>query len=299
MSLLRLLPSLLLKLLTGLGVLAGVLYLSACLFLLLRQNRLMFAPSAVIEMTPDALNLRYEDVWIPVQLGDKTERMHAWWLPANGPQRGVILHLHGNGLNISANLGQALRFHELGFAVLMLDYRGYGRSEGAFPTEASFYQDAETAWSYLIQTRRTDPNQVMIYGHSLGGAIAIQLALHHPEAAGLIVQSSFTSMRAMVDLMGPYRIFPVDLLLTQHFRSIEKVKALKLPVLYIHGTADALIPYPMSEALYAETPHPKQLYLVQGGGHNDVADVGGQAYLQTLQEFLERVHTRSVSRAQL
>lgn len=292
----RLLPPFLLKLLTGVGVLIGVFYLLACIFLLLRQNRLMFAPSAVIETTPAALNLPYEDVWIPVQVGRKSERMHAWWLPANGPQRGVILHLHGNGLNISANLGQALRFHELGFAVLMIDYRGYGRSEGSFPTETSFYQDADVAWRYLIQTRRIDPAQIVIYGHSLGGAIAIHLAMQQPAAAGLIVQSSFTSMRAMVDLMGPYRIFPIDLLLTQHFRSIEKVNSLKLPVLYIHGTADTLIPYTMSEALYDKTPHPKQLYLVQGGGHNDTADVGGQAYLQTVADFLERVRTRSISR---
>jgi hypothetical protein len=274
------------KLLTGAAGFIAIAYLALCLFLLLRLQRLMFFPTRTIEATPADLNLDYEDVWIPVSSDRQVERLHGWWLPAKGTERGVVLHLHGNAYNVSANLGQAVQFHQLGFAVLMVDYRGYGRSEGKFPTEVRFYQDAEAAWCYLTQQRQIDPGCIWLFGHSLGGAIAIHLAAHHPEAAGLIVQSSFVSMRTMVSHLGCYSIFPIRLLLTQQFASITKVRSLQLPVLYIHGSADPLIPYTMSQALFAATPDPKQFHLVEGAAHNDVAEIGDAAYLEVLQQFM-------------
>lgn len=284
--------SLLLKLTGGIVTLAAIAYLAVCIFLLMRQNRLMFFPTAAIETTPTSYNLPYEDVWIPVRLIPSVERMHGWWLPAKGTARGVVLHLHGNGYNISANLGQAYEFHQLGLSVLLVDYRGYGRSEGPFPTETQFYQDAEAAWSYLTQTRRIPPDQILIYGHSLGGAIAINLAVNHPEAAGLIVQSSFASMGAM-SLQRGFWMFPVDLLLTQRFDSLQKVRSLKLPVLYVHGTVDSVVPAQMSETLFAATPEPKYLHWVPGADHNDVAEVGGTTYLQVLEQFIEHVQPQT------
>lgn len=260
-------------------------YLAACVFLLTQQRRLMFFPSSTLVTNPEqAYNLRYEEVWIPVQ----TEKVHAWWIPAAQPERGVVLHFHGNGSNISGNLSQAVRFHQLGYSVLMVDYRGYGRSTGEFPSEASVYQDAEASWAYLTQQRRISPDRIVLFGHSLGGAVAIYLAQQQPQAAGLIVQSSFTSMRAMVDAVGQYRIFPVDWLLNQKFASLDRVSSLQMPVLYIHGTQDALLPHQMSEALYAATPEPKRLHLVENAEHNDVAEVGGAAYLQVLRQFFDQ-----------
>lgn len=270
-------------------------YLAACLFLFGRQTRMMFFPSPVIEVTPDVIGLDYEEVWLPVGklsadklVGKRSERLHGWWIPASGTEVGVVLYLHGNGINIGANLGQASRFHQLNLSVLLIDYRGYGLSEGGFPHEQQVYQDAEVGWQYLTQTRQIPPQRLFIYGHSMGGAIAINLASQHPNAAGLMVQSSFTSMRDMVGYAARYDIFPIDLLLTQRFDSIRKVPTLKMPLLLIHGLEDTEVPAEMSQALYAAAPEPKQLYLVPIAGHNDVGDTAGAEYLHTVQEFVQR-----------
>jgi pimeloyl-ACP methyl ester carboxylesterase len=297
------------NLLLTVGGVLTVAYTSACLYLLLQQNRFIFFPSPVIEKTPAFLELDYEDVWLPVSAGaGKVEHIHGWWIPAASPKipdnslefrggiegaAGVVLHLHGNGVNMGANVNQAHRFHTLGLDVLMIDYRGYGRSQGSFPSEAQVYEDAETAWNYLVLKRGINPGGIFIYGHSLGGAIGLELAQRHPEAAGLIVESSFTSMREMVNcLHGYFRIFPVNWLLKQRFDSISKVKSLQMPVLFIHGTADDMVPASMSQVLFSAAPEPKQLFLVSGAGHNDVAKVAGAEYLQTVGRFLQQVRSR-------
>jgi len=297
--------SLNLKVLFGSLAAVALTYAASCTLLFVRQTHLIFFPSKTIETTPSALNLPYEEVWIPVTPSSQAlpsqetalEQMHGWWLPAQGVERGVVLHLHGNGANIGANLSQALRFHQLGFAVLMVDYRGYGRSGGGFPTEANVYQDAKAAWNYLVQRRGIDPKRLVLFGHSLGGAIAIDLALAHPEAAGLIVQSSFTNTYALID-PAMFRFFPIDLLLTQRFDSISKVRSLRLPVLYIHGTVDTKIPASMSADLYAASPQPKQLFWVAGAAHNNVAEVGESDYLQAVKKFVDLCDRRQQGQPQ-
>jgi fermentation-respiration switch protein FrsA (DUF1100 family) len=204
---------------------------------------------------------------------------------------GVVLYLHGNGLNVGANVEHANRFHRLGLSVFLIDYRGYGQSQGDFPTESQVYEDAQLAWDYLVKKRGINPNQIYIYGHSLGGAIAIDLAVRHPEAAGLIVEGSFTSARAMVDFQsGVYRMFPIDLLLIQRFDSIAKVDRLQMPVLFIHGTADTIVPVEMSKKLFDSAPEPKQLYIVPDADHNNLAEFAGAEYLQRVRQFLEQTN---------
>jgi Lysophospholipase len=153
---------------------------------------------------------------------------------------GTLLYLHGRGLNIGANITQSYRFRQLGFSVLLIDYRGYGRSQGSFPKESQVYEDAEVAYNYLVKQRQLLPSQILFYGHSMGGAVAIELAIRHPEAAGLIVHNSFTSMVDMVESNAYMRFFPVRLLLTQRFDSLAKVKSLRMPILFVHGIADLL-----------------------------------------------------------
>lgn len=278
---------LLFRLFIWLGVVVAIAYLAVCIFLFLQQSRFIFFPAKVIETTPEFFHLAYEDVWLPVNAkSGKVARIHGWWIGASQLNAKVLLYLHGNAINIGANVAHAHRFHQLGFSVLMIDYRGYGRSEGGFPTESQVYQDAATAWDYLVYQRQIPPSQILIYGHSLGGAVAIDLALKHPDAAGLIVESSFTSIRKVVAYRNNFWMFPVDSILTQRFDSIGKVSNLKIPVLFIHGTADVIVPAFMSQDLYAAAPEPKKLVLVPGAAHNNVAEVAASVYLEAVRSFV-------------
>ena len=283
--------NLLLKLLLGFGIIAAIAYCGICLLLFIQQPRFIFFPSSTLENTPELFNVAYEEVWLPVRVrSQKVEHIHGWWIAAKQPNAKVVLYLHGNGINIGANIAHAYRFYQQGFSVLLIDYRGYGRSEGIFPNEDRVYQDAATAWNYLVQQLQIPPQDIFIYGHSLGGAIAIDLAVKHPDAAGLIVESSFTSIREVVAYRNLFGMFPVDLILTQRFESIKKVPKLKVPVLFIHGTADSSVPFFMSQKLYAIAPEPKKLILLPGGGHNNVADLAGVQYMQWVDDFVQQVY---------
>lgn len=304
------------KSLVAVGTFLAIVYSGACIFLFAAQSKFIFFPTRAIETTPDDVQLGYQDVWLPISSKNgAVQSVHGWWIPASqtpptppllrGGERkaapvpplnkgglgGVVLYLHGNGLNVGANVEHANRFHRLDLSVFLIDYRGYGQSQGDFPTESQVYQDAQLAWDYLVKKRGINPNQIYIYGHSLGGAIAIDLAVRHPEAAGLIVEGSFTSTRAMVDFQkGLYWMFPIDLLLTQRFDSISKVDRLQMPVLFIHGTADNIVPVEMGRKLFDATPEPKQLYIVPGAGHNNLAEFAGAEYLQRVRQFLSQTN---------
>ncbi|MEG4807547.1 alpha/beta fold hydrolase [Microcoleus sp. F8-D3] len=343
----KLLVFLLSKSLIAFGIVLAVAYSAACVFLFVAQGKFIFFPARAIETTPDDVQLKYQDVWLPIPAKKgAVDSVHGWWIPASenppsppltrggsrkgeavpsvntgdsdtppspplprggsrgvgtSPQSdrravaavpplnkgGVVLYLHGNASNVGANVEHAYRFHRLGLSVFAIDYRGYGKSQGDFPSESQVYEDAQLAWDYLVNQRGINPNQIYIYGHSLGGAIAIDLAVGHPEAAGVIVEGSFTSTRAMVDFQkGLFWMFPIDFLLTQRFDSLSKVDRLQMPVLFIHGTADSVVPAQMSKKLFDAAPEPKQLYIVPDGGHTNVAQIGGAEYLQIVSQFL-------------
>ena len=268
------------------GVGAAV-YVAICISMFFGQKRLIFVPSKTIEITPEKLGLTYEEVWLSAsnQAGGE-ERIHGWWLPTATAD--VLLYLHGNGCNMGSNLSHAQRFRQLGFSVLLIDYRGYGRSEGGFPNEAQVYQDAQVAWDYLVQQREIEPQNIFIYGHSLGGAIAIDLAVRN-LAAGLIVEGTFTSMLDMGSYRRQYNWLPINLLLTQRFDSLAKIKSIQLPLLLIHASDDLVVPAHMSQLLYEAAEVPKQLLLVPGAGHNNAASVGGDRYLQAVRDFYQLV----------
>ncbi|AFZ00306.1 alpha/beta hydrolase [Calothrix sp. PCC 6303] len=269
----------------------GIAYCAACCFIIIQQPKFIFFPSSVVDTTPAKLNLPYEEVWLSVPVtATKVERIHGWWIEnQQSPKTKVLLYFHGNGLNISANLSAARGFNQAGFSVLLIDYRGYGLSEGGFPNEQRIYQDAATAWNYLIGERQVKPRNIFIYGHSLGGGVAIDLAAKNPEAAGLIVEATFSSIRDIVKYRKQFWMFPVDLMVTQRFESIAKVPKLKMPVLFIHGVNDSTIPASMTEKLYAATPEPKLLLLVPGADHNDIGAFAPQKYRQAVESFLKLV----------
>lgn len=261
-------------------------YAGANSYLWLKQRELIFLPSREIQNTPADLHLSYEEVWLPTG-GSDPASLHGWWLQGDDGTAPAFLYLHGNDLNIGGNVEHVARLRRMGFSVLIVDYRGYGKSGGGFPSEAQVYEDAETAWNYLIRARHVNPSRAFIYGHSLGGAIAVELALHHPEAAGLIVEATFTSMREMAQ--ATYWMFPLDWLLNQRFDTLAKAPLLRVPVLFIHGTADTDVPYTMSERLYTAVRESKWLVLIPGGGHEDSASAEGTRYTDAVLGFTQRV----------
>ena len=230
--------------------------------------------------------MRYEEVRIPSGNGAERGELHGWWIPAEQARAPTLLYLHGNFRNISYNSEQAMRLHKLGFNVLLVDYRGYGKSSGGEPNEAKVYEDAEAAWNYLVKQRTTAPQQTFIYGHSLGAAVGIDLAVRHPEAAGMIAESGFTSMPAMA--RREYSYLPVDWILNQRFDSLDKIGKLKIPALFIHGTWDKKIPYHMSQQLFDNAPQPKSLQLIEGGEHSNSGGIAWVEYRDALNAFVQK-----------
>lgn len=292
--------SLVLSLLVVLVGGAAIAYFSACLYLLGRQKYFIFRPPIVIRTTPAAFNLDYQDVWLPVETASgEISQIHGWWVPASTPEAPVWLFLHGNGSTIGDEVKRPFWFHQLGYSCLLIDYRGYGRSKGKFPTESSVYEDVKAAWNYLTKDRQIPPERIFVCGHSLGGALTIDLASKHPEIAGLVVEGSFTSMRVMVDhLYRQFGIFPVNWLLHQRFDSLSKVRSLKMPVLFVHGTSDRLIPAHMSQTLFDAAPEPKKLLLIQDAGHHDAGERGGTQYFQAIQWVVEQARVKRSQFAQ-
>jgi hypothetical protein len=253
----------------------------------------------------------YENVSIPV-VGDRG-RIHGWWIPAPSAQEKistlpnepmkilkspkVILYLPGTGGNKSSRgyLRRIEGLRQLGFAVLAIDYRGYGQSQGDFPNEDRVYADSRAAWNYLTQVRGILPEQIIIYGESLGGAIALDLAVRHPQAGGLIMQSTFTSMAETVKRMNYLGVFPIDLLLTQQFNSISKVRRLSVPVLFLHGIKDEVIPFDMSQRLYAAASAPKQILLIPKAGHFGIYGRGRYSYLRAIEKFVKTIDSTANS----
>ena len=263
-------------------IVSVALYLAGCILLRLRQTRLIFHPDPLLRSTPEDYDLAYQDVWIEID----REKVHGWWIPASEPSAPVLLYFHGNASNNGDVTDLAAIFHQLELSVLLIDYRGYGKSSPTFPNEARVYQDAEAAWNYLTEVRQIKPEKIFVYGHSLGGAIAIELAIQHPEMAGLIVEGTFTSIRDIASQIKLFRIFPLDWILTQHFDSISKIKLLKVPLLIMHGTDDEVIPVIMADKLFANAPEPKQLLIIPQAMHNNLHQVGGRQYLEHLQQFI-------------
>lgn len=263
-----------------------VLYAAACGYVWGTQKQIIFVPKATLQATPDRLGMKFEELRIPVGSGADKGELYGWWIPAGTVNAPTLLYLHGNNRNISNNLEHTLRLHDFGYNVLLVDYRGYGKSSGGEPSEDKMYEDAETAWQYLLRVRGAEPRQAFIYGYSLGGAVAIDLAGRHPEAAGLITEGAFTSMQAMGEL--EYGFLPVGLLLNQRFESLEKIAGLKMPVLLIHGTWDKKVPVEMARQLYAAAPQPKMLALIEGGEHDNSGAIGLVEYRNAVSAFVRQ-----------
>jgi pimeloyl-ACP methyl ester carboxylesterase len=270
---------------------AGVLlaYIAAGMLLWAFQSRLIFEPERTLHAAPGDFPFRVVEVAIPIgTTAPRRQTVSGWGIPSAQPGAKVVLYLHGNDGNVATSMAEIEPLRELGYSVFVIDYRGYGRSDARFPSESSVYEDAEAAWDYLVRERRISPGRLYIYGHSLGGAIAIELAMRHPEAAGLIVESGFTSIYDMARLQRKYSLLPIKPFLNQRFDSIQKVSRLRVPVLYVHGTDDEVVPISMGRRLFSASSGVKSFAVIEGGRHGDNAAVGGPAYRAAIRSFVDR-----------
>ena len=271
--------------LLGLGALAG--YVAVCAALWVFQRHLIFEPDRVMHSRASDYRFPVEDVVIPIpHPGPAAHTLRGWWIPSPRANAKTVLYLHGNDGNVSTSMAGIAPLQALGYSILLVDYRGYGRSDDEFPSEAGVYEDAQAAWNYLAHERRLNSADVFIYGHSLGAAIAVELALRHPDAAGLVVESGFTSIEDMAALENRYALVPIGPFLNQRFDSIDKVPALRLPVLYLHGTADEIVPYAMGERLYKASGGIKRFVAIESAHHEDNAVVGGARFRAAIESFV-------------
>jgi alpha-beta hydrolase superfamily lysophospholipase len=234
-------------------------------------------PDGVVEMNlPVANGARREG----------NEHINAWWWPAANPGAPAVLYLHGARWNLTGQLFRIEQLHDFGFSVLAIDYRGFGKSSGELPSEETVYEDARLAWQQL-KTLQPDPKKRLIYGHSLGGAIAIDLASQpgqQQQARGLIVESTFTTLADVAKSLS-YPWLPLQLLLSQKFDAVDKIAQVGMPVLIVHGTSDRYVSSHFSEELYAAAPQRKKLLLVEGGTHNNSMRMGESAYRRAFREL--------------
>jgi fermentation-respiration switch protein FrsA (DUF1100 family) len=238
------------------------------------ENAFVYHPDRRLGARPDAVGLPFDEVWLTAEDG---VRLHAWHIRAAAPQALVVV-CHGNAGNISHRLRLAEALAREGLDTLLFDYRGYGRSGGS-PSEAGLYRDGEAA-RHWAEARGLP---VVLYGESLGGAVAIELAVRRP-AALLVVQSSFTSLP---ELAG--RLMPLgNRLVRQRFASLEKIGRLAGRLLVVHGDRDELVPLDMGQRLFAAAPGPKELLTIAGAGHNDVVAQGGAELARRLRLALAR-----------
>ncbi len=252
-----------------------------------QQDQMTFpAPTQYPKVTPADDGIAFEDLHIPVT---GSEQIHAWWIPATQPSDKVLLMFHGNGYVLEQAAGPAgemIPLHHLGPNLLLVDYRGYGSSSPGTPNESRVYQDARAALGYLLNQRRLRIRDVIFMGRSIGTGPATQLALEHPDAAGLVLESAFTSVPDAAKAIWYLRAFPLSLFVHNRFDNLSKIGSVHVPVFITVGTEDTLTPPQMSAALFQHANQPKQIYRVPEAGHNDIVGVGGEALKDRISAFI-------------
>jgi fermentation-respiration switch protein FrsA (DUF1100 family) len=218
-----------------------------------------------------------KDCWITTEDGVK---IHGWFAAADSALATLIMS-HGNAGNISHRIPIIRELQRRKFNVLMFDYRGYGRSEGS-PDEEGIYKDGRAVFDYALKLPEVNPRRVVLWGTSLGGAVAVDVALHR-RAAGLILESTFSSAKDVARAVYPF--LPVHLVLRSQFNSAEKIQNITIPVLVMHGNRDSIIPIALGRKLFRAANDPKEFYEITGADHNDTFFTGGSAYYDKVSLF--------------
>jgi fermentation-respiration switch protein FrsA (DUF1100 family) len=264
-------------------VTGAVIYVLIVIILWLFQSHLVYFPRREVESTPDMAGMDFEGVFFQAADGI---RLSGWHVPSDDSDD-VLLFCHGNAGNISHRLESIGIFHRLGLNVFIFDYRGYGQSEGK-PGEMATYLDAAAAWDYLVEERRIDPGRIIIFGRSLGGAVAAWLAKER-SPRGLILESSFTSIPDMGAETYPF--FPVRLLSRFEYNTREYVGEARCPVLIVHSRNDELVPIHHGREIYEAANDPKEFLEIEGS-HNDGFLISGERYREGLGRFISSLSRR-------
>lgn len=257
-----------------------ILIAAVLLFLYLRyiENRTLFYPDKNIEVSPKDIGLPFEDI----RLKNKNNKdLSGWFVPAPDA-RHTILFCHGNAGNISHRIEKLKFFHDLQCSILIFDYRGYGRSGGR-PSEQGLYQDAQTAYEYLL-ARKIPADKIVVYGESIGGAVAVELATKNKIEA-LILESTFSNVKDMVQKTFPLLPYWV---LSSRFDSLAKISSITIPKLIIHSINDEIVPYQLGKKLFEAAAQPKEMATVHGG-HNSCFYESNVLFREKISAFLNKL----------
>ena len=241
------------------------------------ENFFVFFPDRAHDSTPDRFGLNYQDVFFEASDG---KRLHGWFfpLPGNPP---VVLFCHGNAGNISHRLENVRLLVDRGLQVFIFDYRGYGKSTGR-PSEKGIYKDGLGAYDDLVKRIGILPGRIIVFGRSLGAAVALEVALSR-KVKCLVMESAFTSTKDMAKTMFLFNV--LSPLLPAHYDNLSKISLLQVPKLFVHGREDDIVPFSMGRKLFDAAKPPKFFYALDGAGHNDTYLVGGTSYFDAMELF--------------
>ena len=268
----------LMRMLGSLVLIGLTLCLGFMALLFVFQEKLVFFPGKAIGDTPTTIGLQYEDVFL---VTEDNIKIHGWFI-AHPDAKATLLFFHGNAGNISHRIDSISIFYNLGLSVFIIDYRGYGNSEGT-PSEHGTFRDAAAAWDYLVQERRLRPDEIIVFGRSLGGAVAAALAANVTPAA-VILESTFTSIKELGKYHYPY--LPVSWISRMHYPVDKQIASFNCPVLIIHSLQDMLVPVRFGQRLFEYAREPK-MFLSISGDHNYGFLLSKDVYINGIRQFLQ------------
>jgi fermentation-respiration switch protein FrsA (DUF1100 family) len=252
------------------------------LLVLYMERKSTFYPARNLNFLPEQYGLKPKEISFTTNDGEK---LWGWYFMHPQPEY-TILFFHGNAENISHRLDFAQRILSKNFNLLLVDYRGYGKSSGS-PSEKGIYRDAQASYAFLRDSLEVPPQKVVIWGISIGAAAALDLA-SKVKARAVILEGCFTSAKDMSRLLLPP--FPWHWFMSYKFDNTNKISAIDVPVLFIHGNQDEIVPFQMGQVLYESANQPKEFYTVKGAGHNDTYEIGGEEYFETVKEFILKIN---------
>jgi hypothetical protein len=256
------------------------------------EEKFIYYPHSRIDLTPREAGLPFEDIFFSTSDG---VRLNGWFVPYPG-SRITWLWSHGNAGNIGHRVENIKLLHEkVQINIFIFDYRGYGRSEGSVSEEGT-YIDAQAALQYLRSRNDLDPKRIVLFGRSLGAAVAAELATRE-DCLALILESPFVSVREMARVAFP--ALPIGPFLRIRYDIIEKVNKVNVPILILHGDQDEVVPFAQGKKVFEAAPEPKEFYAIRGAHHNDTYFVGGDPYFAVLKNFIERAQAGQLPSGQM